>query len=86
MTCCITHTHPQFSYAKKLGISYDQMLDQSKPEINFFTWSQEENKALMDTMVEEYYLPNAQKILSETWSDVQIIWVICQNNYFSTDD
>jgi len=49
------------SYAKKLGIPYDDMIEKSKPAIMFSSRSPQEKQALMDTLVEEYYIPNAQK-------------------------
>jgi len=42
-------------------VPYDEMVEKSKPAIMFSARSAQEKQAIMDTLVEEYYLPNAQK-------------------------
>lgn len=58
-------------YAKKLGIPYDEMVEKSRPAIMFSTRSSQEKQAIMDTLVEEYYLPNAQKFWAKLGLDVK---------------
>jgi len=56
-------------YCQKLWISYADFVRQQEPWLDFSSRSLQEKQGLMDTMVEEYYIPNADKLCTQVWLD-----------------